>query len=186
MLSVVIEAILRIQAAIIVFLVSLPFWPSGYWSQLELLAITGVLLLGLVAVHPRVLNGCISLVSRLFRRPPIDIASLRYHHLLMLLLGHVLASLVAGLAFYGLVTSVHSLPANSALPVAGMLAISVVVGFLNPLTPHGLGTREGLLIILLNLYLPVPVAIVISLLSRLWLTAAELLGTLFISLVLRE
>jgi hypothetical protein len=89
----------------------------------------------------------------------------------------------AGGAFYVMVISVHNVPIKAAFPMAGMLAISVISGFLNPLTPHGLGTREGLLIILLNQYLPLPVAIVVSLLARVWLTLSELVSVLLTALI---
>jgi hypothetical protein len=41
-----------------------------------------------------------------------------------------------------------------------------------------LGVREGLLIYYLSNYFPLPVATLVALLSRLWMTAAEVLGLL--------
>ena len=84
-----------------------------------------------------------------------------------------------------MVISVHYLPVHTALPIAGMFAVSVVSGFLNPLTPQGLGTREGILVILMSSYLPLSTAIVISLLSRVWLTLSEFLGFGVVALILR-
>lgn len=184
-LSLVIEVILSIQAAIIVFLASLPFWPTNECSYAELLVLVGIVMLGFIALKPSLLNGSVNLALRVLGREPVDIASLKYPQILELLTGHTLAAFGAGLAFYLMVLSVHDVPTSAAFPMAGMLAISVVAGFLNPLTPHGLGTREGLLIVLLSFYLPLPVAIVISLLSRVWLTVSELLGVLFVSIAFR-
>jgi hypothetical protein len=60
---------------------------------------------------------------------------------------------------------------------AGIFAGAWVLGFLSFLAPGGLGVREGILVYLLGFHLPSHVAIVVTLLSRLWVTAAELMGT---------
>jgi uncharacterized membrane protein YbhN (UPF0104 family) len=184
-LSLVIETVLRILAALIVFLASLPLWPRSEWSLIELLLVLGVLLLGLLVLNPSILNRGINLALRIIKRPPVDLRSLKYGHVFGLLAGHILTVVGAGIAFYLLVASVHSVSIDTAIPMAGMLAISVIVGFLNPLTPHGLGTREALLIVLLSYYLPLPAAIVVSVLARLWLTISELATVLVVTLVFR-
>ena len=186
-LSLAIETVLRIQAAAVVFLVSLPFWPKVQWSRAELVLVVGSLLLGLVALDPHILSKGIDFILRILRRPPANIVPLSYRHLLGLFAGHVLTVAGAGGAFYLMVFSIHpEVPITAALPMAGMLAVSVIAGFLNPLTPHGLGTREGLLILLLRYYLPLPVTIVVALLCRLWLTISELIGILIVAILLRE
>jgi uncharacterized membrane protein YbhN (UPF0104 family) len=60
--------------------------------------------------------------------------------------------------------------------LVGIFAGAWVIGFLSFLAPGGLGVREGILVYLLGFYLPSHVAIVVTLLSRLWVTAAELMG----------
>ena len=183
--SLVIETILRLLAAIIVFFASLPLWPEADRSQLPLIFLVSALLMGLVALHPVILSWTANTALRVLRRQPVDLTAVKYRHIMRLLVGHVLTVVGAGIAFFLMVASVYPMPAHAALPLAGMLAISVVAGFLNPITPHGLGTREGVLILLLAFYVPMPVAIVIALLSRLWLTLAELIGVLIISLAFR-
>jgi hypothetical protein len=184
-LSLAIEAVLRTQAAVIVFLLSLPFWPKTEWSHGELLVITSGLLAGFVVLHPFTLNRGMNLALRMLQKPPVSITSLKYRHILGLLGGHIATAAGAGGAFYLMVIAVYYVPLNAALPMAGMLAISVIAGFLNPLTPHGLGTREGLLALLLRCYLPLPAAIAISLLARLWLTLSDLVGLLIVTLTCR-
>lgn len=184
-LSLAIEAVLRVQAAIIVFLTCLPLWPVSEWSDTELFLAVGLLLAGFLVLKPGILNRGINVVLQIWRRSPINMPSLKHKCVLALLTGHVLTVAVAGSAFYLMVISVYYVPISAALPMTGMLAIAVIIGFLNPLTPHGLGTREGLLILLLNYYLPLPIAIVVSLLARLWLTISELMGILVVALVFR-
>ena len=184
-LSLVVETVLRVQAAIIVFLVSLPFWPMNRWSPGQLTLIAIALLASFALLDPRLLNKVLGLGSRALRRPAVSITSLEYKHLVGLLAGHILTLVGVGSAFYALVSSVHAMSASAALPLTGMLAIAVILGFLNPLTPQGLGTREGLLTLFLSYYMPLPVAIVIALLTRLWMIVAELIGVLLVALLLR-
>ncbi len=185
-LSLLIETVLRVQSATIVFLVSLPFWPSSRWSAGQLALIAAALLVSLLLLNPMFLNKILSLGSSLLHHPPVDITSLKYRHLLGLLAGHILTVVGAGGAFYGMVASVHTIPIDAAFPLTGMLAAAVILGFLNPLTPQGLGTREGLLVLFLSSYLPVPAAMIIALLSRLWLMMAELLIAAMAALFLHE
>ena len=184
-LSLILETVLTTQAAAAVFLVSLPFWPTTDWSVGELLVIAGLLVAGLVALHPFALHRGVNLALRLIRKPAITVSSLKYRHILGLLGAHILTAAGAGMAFYLMIVAVYYVPVDAVLPIAGMLAVSVIVGFLNPLTPHGLGTREGLLALLLHYYLPLPAAIAISLLARLWLTLSDLIGLLIVTLTCR-
>ncbi len=183
-LSLVVEAILRVQAAIIVFLISLPLWPHHTWSTLELIVMACALLLGFGVLNPRFLNWGVNVALRFLHRPPVQITALPYKHILGLLLGHILTVMGTGLAFYVMVVSVYQLPLQMVLPITGMLAISVISGFLNPLTPQGLGTREGLLTLLLTAYMPLSIAVVVALLARLWLILSEILSALLVFLVI--
>ncbi|MBI5957020.1 MAG: hypothetical protein HY871_08465, partial [Chloroflexi bacterium] len=58
-----------------------------------------------------------------------------------------------------------------------VFAASYVIGFLSLLTPSGLGVREGVMILLLAPAFSLPVATVISIVSRLWMISGELFGT---------
>lgn len=184
-LSLVIETVLRVQAAIIVFLFSLPWWPTQEWTVGQLIGLSAIVVLGLVVLYPPLLNQITNWILGILQRDPVDITVLTYKHILGLLMGHILTVVGCGLAFFLMVSSVHAIPLQAAWPQSGMFAISVILGFLNPLTPQGLGTREGILILLLNTYLPLPIAILVALLSRLWLALAELVGVLFITILLR-
>lgn len=66
------------------------------------------------------------------------------------------------------------------------LALSVVVGIVVVFVPNGYGVRELTMSALLQAILPVPATIVIALVSRIVLVAAELLGLLPIMLILQR
>jgi len=83
---------------------------------------------------------------------------------------------LTGLAFAALVRSIFPLaPSAVPLAVAGYAA-AYAVGFLSLLTPAGLGVREGVLVLALGPVLPAGPALVVALVSRLWMMVFELLG----------
>ena len=62
--------------------------------------------------------------------------------------------------------------------VGGTVAASYLVGYIAFFLPAGLGAREGAMIIFLSPVMPPAAAVTISVASRLWFTAAELLPLL--------
>ncbi|MFO7260060.1 MAG: hypothetical protein DIU52_002825 [bacterium] len=62
--------------------------------------------------------------------------------------------------------------------VAGTVAASYLGGYIAVFAPAGIGVREGLMGVLLADVMPAPAALVVSLASRLWFTAVELLPLL--------
>jgi hypothetical protein len=66
----------------------------------------------------------------------------------------------------------------SLLEASGVLSGSVSIGFLAFFSPGGIGVREGVMVFLLEGIYPTSTAVFISLVTRLWITAAEFLGFL--------
>ena len=83
--------------------------------------------------------------------------------------------LLFGLAFLIFVKSMAPASFHLYPTLTGAFAFSLNVGFLAVFTPGGIGVREGVLVLLLSSLFPLPVSTLISLLSRLWMTAGELL-----------
>jgi len=83
-----------------------------------------------------------------------------------------------GLAFFLFARRLTPLGWIRYLPVTGVYALAWVIGMVSVFAPAGIGVREGVLSILLAQYLPEPTAIVAALLSRLWITLAELVCAL--------
>ena len=132
--------------------------------------------LGLIVVQPPVLEKLLNGALRLFRRGPVVI-ELTAWDLSRFAVLHLLCWLGYGLAFYLFTRALYPVPLEWLPALAGIFAGAWVLGFLSFLAPGGLGVREGILVYLLGFYLPSHVAIVVTLLSRLWVTAAELMGT---------
>lgn len=173
--SMVLETGLRIVSEVVTFLLSLPFWANtGFLTAQSSVLLAGLVCLGLLLLHPKVLRrlGNTSLAQRIGLSQQ-DIAALQYSRILVLLAYYVLSVILVGAAFYLLAGAFYPLPLRLLPPLTGSLALSVVLGFLMPLAPNGWGVREGILAFLLSRLVPSPVAIVLSVVARIWLGLGE-------------
>lgn len=182
--SMMIELITKLAAGALVFAVSLLFWPDS--DRVEkllhgtpLVAVLGVVAtaLLLVGLHPRVLGGLLNWALRLLKREPIALA-LRYRDILVITLYWCISWCIAGCAFYLLVLSLWPAAPLILLPLCiGIYALAWDIGFVSVITPSGLGIREGAVDLLFRLAfaLPVGLAGVLAILSRVVSTLAELL-----------
>jgi hypothetical protein len=95
--------------------------------------------------------------------------------------GYALTWVLLGAAF--VLFTAAFVPGVGAAPrfVAGTVAASYLAGYLFLLVPAGLGVRETAMVLLLQRVLPEPgAALVVSVLSRVWFTAAELVPLAFV------
>ena len=104
----------------------------------------------------------------------------------MLVLGYAAYWAVTGLAFAALVASLYPLAAADVPLVVAAYAAAYAAGFLALLTPAGLGVREGVLAVALAPVLPAGPALVVALLSRVWMMLAELAGAGVAQLAVRR
>ena len=93
---------------------------------------------------------------------------------------------VTGLAFAALVASLYPLAPGDVPQVMAAYAAAYAAGFLALLTPAGLGVREGVLVVALAPVLPAGPALVVALVSRLWMMLVELAGAGIAHLVARH
>jgi uncharacterized membrane protein YbhN (UPF0104 family) len=72
--------------------------------------------------------------------------------------------------------------------LTGALAISSTLGLIALFAPSGLGVREGALVYLLSFMMATPVAVIISVLTRIWMTLIEigLIGVVYLLRQLRK
>ncbi len=179
LVSTTVEQVLTLLGAVVVLAFSLPGWPwltlsqaglptgqedassfAGYWLLLILVP------LGLIVLHPIVLERSLNLALRLARRPPLRL-DLRYADILLLLAWYAATTALSGLSLCLVVAGLTSLPLAHWPMVIGVAAGAWAIGYLSFLTPTGLGVREGAMTALLALIVPLPVAAVASLLARL-------------------
>ena len=82
--------------------------------------------------------------------------------------------MVGGIGFYLFVDSVFPVSPHQILFLTGALAFSSILGLIAIFAPSGLGVREGALVYLLSLMMPESVAVIISILTRIWMTLIEI------------
>jgi uncharacterized membrane protein YbhN (UPF0104 family) len=94
----------------------------------------------------------------------------------LLVVGYAVYWAVTGLAFAALVASMYPLAAGDVPLVVAAYAAAYAAGFLALLTPAGLGIREGVLVVAVAPVLPAGPALVVALVSRLWMMLVEAAG----------
>ena len=104
----------------------------------------------------------------------------------LLVAGYAVYWAVTGLAFATLVASVYPLAASDVPLVVAAYAAAYAAGFLALLTPAGLGVREGVLVVALAPVLPAGPALVVALVSRLWMMLVEAAGAAIAHLIARR
>ncbi len=181
--SMMIELITKLAAGVLIFAVSLLFWSDlssvrSLFDGTPIVAGLGVLTIValLVVLHPRILSAFLNTALRLLKRKPV-VLSLRYGDILLVTLAWCASWFVAGCAFYVLLLALWPQAPLLALPICiGIYAIAWDIGFVSFITPSGLGFREGAIVGLFALALPLPgaLAAIIAVLSRLVSTLAEL------------
>jgi uncharacterized membrane protein YbhN (UPF0104 family) len=183
------ETMTVIIAAGIVFMISLllkgedgPFHLGISFQWLLLL-----LFLSLFALHPGILQRGINPIVRLLKRDSISIP-LSYSDVLWILGICLLGWGVGGIGFSLFVGSVYPVGSKDVLFLTGALAISSTLGLVALFAPSGLGVREGILVYLLSSLMPSPVAVILSVLTRLWMTFIEigLVGVVYLGDKLRR
>ena len=80
-----------------------------------------------------------------------------------------------GAAFVTFVNAFIPVSWPQAIQIAGTVAAAYLSGYVLFFSPAGLGTREAVMIGLLSHVMPESGAVVVSVASRLWFTAAELM-----------
>lgn len=129
---------------------------------------------GFILIYPPILERLINGLLKRLKREPIRL-HMTFGDSLGFLALYFFGWIVYGVAFSAFVFSVHAMPLSTVPAIVCIFAVSYTLGFLFIVTPGGLGVREGLLAALLSAYMPLPIATVISLLSRIWFTAGEML-----------
>ncbi len=171
------------MAAGLVFLVTLIFHGervlSYSWRQWGWLV--PLFLLGFIFLHPRVLQEILNWVLIRLKKEQVSV-SISYADILWILLICIACWVVGGIGFYFFVDAVYPVAPQYFLFLTGALAISSMLGLVAIFAPAGLGVREGTLVYLLSFVMATPVAVIVSILTRIWMTLIEigLIGVIYL------
>lgn len=171
-------------AAGLLFLIALIFFKEikffGYENQWGWLVVPFIL--AFVFIHPRILQKIVNWLLIRFKREPISL-TITYPDVLFIFFVCILAWLVGGVGFYLFLVSVFPVSPQHLIFLTGALAISSTLGLVALFAPSGLGVREGVLVYLLSFLMPSPIAVILSVLTRLWMTLIEmgLIGVVYLT-----
>ncbi len=181
-LSVVIETGLTFLVGILLFFFALGLSNRGI--IVNFLFIIPIFFLFLLALYPPILNKIMNIGLRFMKRPAIEL-KISYLHLLklsMFFLGLWVAQIIG---YYFLVDSIMPIPFYRIFSLAAAYTLSWMAGFIVVIAPGGLGVREGMMSILLSPILPMPLAIAVSFISRIWMTVFEIV-VFFVGLLVKK
>jgi hypothetical protein len=171
-----IETVLLVLSGLIIYVLSLLLTPAQLNPRLRgAAAVALVLAVGVVAWAPILNRGLRWLLGRLGIAGTVD---LRPRHVLRILGVFGLAWVGGGLVLYILVSGVTALLAGQLPLLIGVWGAAGAISLVAGLLVQGMGLREVTLAVLLSGYVPLPVAVVISILFRLVLTVGELMWAL--------
>ncbi len=172
------ETILILVSGIIVFCLSLFFggdilsveWmPREYFNEIVIAAMVILLLV----VHPKVLSLLWRLVPARFSGEKLQL-KYSYSSVLRPALLLIAFWLGVGGGFWLLVRSFYQMYVYLLPMTAGAYVLAWIMGFLVFFLPGGLGVREAVLVLSLNLYLPISISTISAVAARLWWVTGEL------------
>jgi hypothetical protein len=142
----------------------------------------GVAILCLMALTPPIFSRWVHLLERWLpsKSPP----SFRWSDFFLYLVSAFIAHVLVGTGFYYFVRSLVDVDPSVWWSLVGMWSFAATAGLVIVLVPYGLGVKEGLLAIFLQVFVPIESATPISLASRLWTIACELLIAGLVALLL--
>jgi len=183
------ETVTLTVAAGLLFLAALFFFKEvrPFLSGQQMSWLIFLFVVAFVSLYPPVLQTILNWFLIRFKRDPISL-SIRYSDILCILFVCVLSWLAAGIAFYLFINSIFPVSSKYILYLTGSLAFACFLGLIVLIAPSGLGVREGVLVYFLSSVIPGPVAVILSVLTRLWTTLIEmgLIGVVYLFSRLRN
>ncbi len=130
---------------------------------------------GLIVMHPRVFRYLVRLFFNKIKKEQIDLDfDLSWFGKLKIIFYCSITRFLFGLGFFCLINSVTYLSWQNLLSIVGVYILAMVLGLVAFFAPSGLGVREGVLVLFLQFHFPLNIAILISLLARIWTTIGDL------------
>jgi len=182
--SVVIETGFLLLAALFLFALTVLLLPRsvvppGVYYSFLLAPLT------LIFTYPPILNRILKPLLKVFKQPVFSL-NLSYPRLLLILGVFVFDWFFQGVGCFLLINSFYPLAVTKLPILLGGYAISWILGFIVLVAPAGLGIREGIYTYVLKLVMPETVAIISALITRIWMSTAELAMALVCLPVLRR
>lgn len=172
------EGGMQVVAITIVALLMLGFDPRLHVIPLALriLLVIGALAL-LVFLSPPVFNRLFAIAYRLLKRgEPHHELRINAQATVRSFLLYAVGGIISGLSYFFITKSIEPHTSWSLLIyIIGIFNLASAIGIATPLVPSGLGVRDGIQLILLAPIFPREIALAITVFSRLWSAAVDVL-----------
>jgi uncharacterized membrane protein/fermentation-respiration switch protein FrsA (DUF1100 family) len=158
--------------ALACYLLSFPFIAYYSWSPLfnYLVFCSGIFLILLFIFGNKITNGKLSFFS----------PSLNYSENIKLLLVSLITFFMFGLGTFLALVSISYLDPKNSLIIISLSIFSLLAGYVSLITPMGLGVREGVMTFYLSRFIPVSLAALVSIFSRVMLIISEIIFLSFV------
>ncbi len=168
-----IENICTLLGAAFLFLVSLFFFPNEALDDYKW--VTAALVVAFfICLNPKIINFFLGILEKITKKKDIQIP-FTYLQMIKVVGLFIFNWLIVGVGFYILTCSMYKVPLSQLLYTGGIWGLSAVAGILAVFAPSGIGVREGVMTLGLSLIMPSQMAVIISVVSRLWQSVAELI-----------
>jgi len=165
------EVVLQFVSAAVISVASLPFTINpllaDHWQLLLF-----VLPLIVVVVRPGILNTVINFVLTKSGHKRTE-AILTHRDTLTAASLYMGVWIGGGITLYLFANAVHPIPLTYVSSIIGIWALTGLISRATLFVPGSLGLREATLSLLLSPYIPLPRAVIISVLFRLWMIVCE-------------
>lgn len=183
--SLIYEIIFSIVSAFLFSFVILSFsarmFPSLFYNKFIIAAAFLIILSGFFLIHPKIFYFLFNFILKKINKEEIPaFAFFTYKKIFMIIFCYFIFFFLNGIGFFFLVKSLVSFPVYGMMWLTGAFILASILGMMAVFAPSGLGVREGILVLFLQLYFPLSVAIIISLAARLWATLGEIIAFSFI------
>ncbi|MDD4878247.1 MAG: hypothetical protein PHO02_04390 [Candidatus Nanoarchaeia archaeon] len=165
--NVVVSSYLELVSLILSALLAFIALSLAYPEIFEKYALPAYILLPfcIISMHPKVISSVINLGLKLFKKEKISFP-LSYGSIIFANVIYSSYWLLTGLAVFFLALSIYPAPWSYFPYIVLSYAVAWTISFLSVIFPGGLGIREGILAYALGIFLPLPVALIVSVASR--------------------
>lgn len=180
--SVILETCLLITTGGILYLLSVI--SMGKFNVTNIIICTVLIIVAISGSNPKLLSWGTNIILKILKKEVIKL-NISYSHLFQISLWFFGLWIAQVIGFYFLVTSIYLIPFAKIIDLTAAYTLSWIIGFIVIFAPGGLGVREGIMSLLLSSFIPTPLAIAISFLSRVWITVFEIV-VFFIGLTVHK
>ena len=177
------ENICTLLGAAFHFLISLFLFPNAVLKD-YMWAVVALIVVFFICINPKIINFFLRILGKAIKKDDMEIP-MTYLQMIKVVVLFIGNWLIVGMGFYMLVYSIYPVPISEALYCGGIYGLSAIIGILAIFTVSGLGVREGIIAVGLALIMPNSYVVIVSIISRLWATVAELI-LIFIAFIITK